>query len=74
MTENIREIILEDYSININSYPSIKEDLKERLCSAKIRGLIEKRDGYKLYYIMPSVLEQLMQEKRIPNITPKLKL
>lgn len=72
--ERIREIILEDYSININSYPSIKEDLKERLCSAKIRGLIEKRDGYKLYYIMPSVLEQLMQEKRIPNITPKLKL
>lgn len=71
--ERIREIILEDYSININSYPSIKEDLKERLCSAKIHGLIEKRDGYKLYYIMPSVFEQLMNEKRIPNITTKLK-
>lgn len=71
--ERIREIILEDYSTNINSYPSIKEDLKERLCGAKIRGLIEKHDDYKLYYIMPSVFEQLMNEKRIPNITTKLK-
>lgn len=71
--ERIREIILEDYSINMNSYPSVKEDLKERLCNSKIRGLIEKRDGYKLYYIMPSVFEQLMNEKRIPNITTKLK-
>lgn len=59
--------------MNINSYPSIKEDIKERFCSAKIRGLIDKRDGYKLYYVMPSVFEQLMKEKRIPNITTKLK-
>lgn len=71
--ERIKDLILEDYSMNNSCYFPTDEMGGQTYYGTRIRGFVRSEEDSNYYYIMPSVFKQLMKDKKIPNVNSKLR-
>ena len=63
--ERIRDIILEDYTMNEYAYFPYEKRNLPMYTGGKIRGYVDSKGDYNFFYIMPSILKQLMNNEGV---------